>query len=110
MTDETELWRTLVDPAHAAAFGCDTELHAVFFEANDDNPGLCAAVAVQIPEISDVQLAVAMQRATQMRARVLFLCDTREQADEIAARASGMLHAHHRVSYERAEAGEWGIM
>ena len=62
----------------------------------------------QIPEAL-AQIAPAMAQATALKARVLFLCDTRKQAEEVAALAARGLPAHRRVSLERAEAGAWAV-
>jgi len=102
-------WRTRLDPGLTAAFG-EPELHAVFFEHKDDRGRRRYAVTVQIPETPAAAFAQVMDVARVMKTRVLFLCDTREQAEDAVARARALLPHHRRVAYERAEAGAWGAV
>jgi hypothetical protein len=101
-------WRTRCPPEHTSLYGCP-ELHAVFFAPIGDKNGPCDAVGMQVPEASRQQISAALRIARQKRARVFFICDTREQADRIAARASRLLPDHRRMPYERVEAGMWGL-
>ena len=107
MTGTTE-WRTRADPDWTATYGV-AELHIVMFEPHDDRPGSRATVMVQIPEASRQQIRAALKQAIKRGARLSFVCDTREQADQIAATAAKKLPAHRRIAYERAEAGGWGL-
>jgi hypothetical protein len=100
-------WRTEIDRDHCAAFGCST-LHAVFFRHADDSGGESPAVAVMIPEATRQQRRAAFREAERNRARVVFICDTRELAEDIAHRAATALSQHRRVPYEVAEAAKWG--
>jgi hypothetical protein len=104
-----DAWKTDIDRHHVAAFSLG-EVHAVFFEPIDDRGGTSKCVAVQIPETPSDKIAGAMAFATRTKARVVFLCDTRDQADAVATLASAALTAHRRVPYERAEAGAWGLL
>ena len=103
-----DFWRTEVDPAQAAAYGCATIPHIVFFAPLNDRGGAANCVAVNIPEAGGRLIRTAMRRARQGRARVLFVCDTVDQAAAIAHRAARLLPRHRRVPYEKAEAGAWG--
>ncbi|MBV8458418.1 MAG: hypothetical protein JO122_17590 [Acetobacteraceae bacterium] len=100
-------WRTLINPQLTAGF-VPGELHVVVFAPCDDDGGIRSCVSVQIPEASRQRVAAAMQIARREKCRVLFLCDTREQADRVAARAGKLLPDHRRVAYERAQAGRFG--
>lgn len=100
-------WTTKVPAEHLAAFGL-AEIHGVFFEHRADRGGLARAVVVQIPE-AIAALAEAMVQARSFKARVAFLCDTQQQAEEIAEQAAKLLPRHRRVAFERAAAGGWGF-
>jgi len=50
-------------------------------------------------------LAAALAR----RSRVGFVCDTAEQAEEVAKLAAQALPKHRRMALERAAAGAWGV-
>jgi hypothetical protein len=101
-------WRTQIDPAHAASYGC-ADIHVVFFQPLSDRGGACPCVSVQIPEASQHAVKAAMAHARQSKARVMFMCDTHDQAVAIANRASALLPNHRRVPYERAEAAAWNL-
>src|SRR5262245_43092614 len=75
----TTCWTTRLDPNYTAAYGCN-ELHAVFFTPKDDACGRRGVVVVQIPETPGQLFVTAMEVATQGRARVVFICDTANQA------------------------------
>lgn len=96
-----------MEPEHTQRFGV-AEVHAVWFEPDDDRGEERPAVAVQIPETPRSHVRRAMKMATQLGARVMFLCDTVEQANRIATRASVMLPKHRRISMERVRSGGWG--
>lgn len=100
-------WRTHVDPERAKGFGC-TELHLVFFQPQEDPGGMRPGVALQVPETPPGDVRLALTVANQRRSRVMFVCDTAEQADGMAALAATLMPLHFRVSYERAEMGAWG--
>lgn len=102
-------WRTRVDPAVSAAFSAG-ELHAVFFEHKTDRGGVAdATVGLMIPEVPMPAVTQCLDAASARRSRVFFICDIREQADEVAALAATRLKQHRRVPYERAVAAGWGI-
>ncbi len=101
-------WRTHIDPKYTLAYGC-SELHAVFFEPNDDTPGERISISISIPENSRQEVKSAMKLATKKKARVVFVCDTQSQAIKAADFASSRLPNHRRIAYERAEAGGWGL-
>jgi hypothetical protein len=50
---------------------------------------------------------MAIKQADKWKARVGFICDTRQEADEIAQTVPRRLPNHRRIAYERAEAGHW---
>jgi hypothetical protein len=50
-----------------------------------------------------------MAQARGLKARVLFICDTHEQAEAMAKRAAALLPEHRRLSLDRAEAGAWAL-
>ncbi len=101
-------WKTRIDTSHAAVFGCD-ELHAVFFQPTKDRGVMTDSIAFNIPETPLATVATALRQKIANRARIVFVCDTRQQADQIADFAAKMLPHHRRIAYERAEAGGWGI-
>ena len=100
-------WTSRIDPDYTAAFGVG-ELHGVLFEPDDDRGGMRDTIAVQIPEASRQCVRRACRLATQLRARVSFICDTVEQAEQTAGRVARWLPHHHRISLERAREGGWG--
>jgi hypothetical protein len=97
---------TRLDPGCTRLFGCP-ELHAIHFQPVGDRGGPCAAVSIQVPECSRQVVRRALAIAARRRARVLFLCDTHEQAQRMHALASRALRDHRFVSIERADAGAW---
>ncbi len=101
-------WRTQIEPQHAAIFGV-AEAHVAFFRAHSDRGGVRETVAILIPETPHELIAAAMQHATRTAARVVFVADTAEQADAIAADAARLLPKHSRLAYELASSGEWGL-
>jgi hypothetical protein len=101
-------WRTRLDAADEAYFGV-AEVHAVFYQPNSDRGGRGQAVTVNIPETPDAKVTEALAMAGRINARLVFLCDTRDQAEAVAERADAVLPTHRRVAYERAEAGAWGL-
>jgi hypothetical protein len=102
----SDLWRTRIDAADEARYGI-TEAHGVFFQPINDRGGHSNVVTVMIPETSDIEITEALAIAIRINARVAFLCDTRDQAEAIAVRATNVLSTHKRISYEQAEAGAW---
>lgn len=102
------IWRTRMDAALEAHCGV-TEAHGVFFQPISDQGGIRTAIVVNIPETPNAKVTEAMALATQTNARMTFLCDTRNQAEAIAGRASAALPTHRRLAYERVEAGAWGL-
>ena len=100
-------WRTVIDPAITAAFGAG-DLHVAIFQPTCDRAGPRDAVVMMIPEASRPEVAAALNAAAAWQARVVFVCDTRRQADEIADYAARRLPRHRRIAYERAAAGGWG--
>jgi hypothetical protein len=100
--------RIEVPPDHPArAFGAAPHCHVVLFQHVSDAGGFADSVCVEVPEgLGNFDLA--MLQAGELRARVMFLCNTREQADDIGPRAANALPEHRRISLERASAGSWG--
>lgn len=105
---KAQTWRTLVDREFARSFGCE-ELHVVLFQPKADAGGGKPCVLIEVPEAPASQIVVALGQAVSMGARVLIVCDTGNQAMEMAKFAGLLLPTHKRVSYERAEAGDWGF-
>jgi hypothetical protein len=83
--------------------------HLVMFQPIDDPGGDRTCMAIQIPEVPWPAIHNALDAVTRTNARYrfLFVCDTREQADEAAAKAEKWLPQHRRIAYERAAAGNW---
>jgi hypothetical protein len=106
--DNTSNWRTRVDPALSTPYGVD-EVHGVFFQPISDRGGVAPTIMVQIPETPMAAVRLGMAYARKRKARVGFLCDTPEQARDIADRVMRLLPRHKRISYERAAAGAWGM-
>jgi len=101
-------WTTRLPRAATRNYGCE-ELHAVVFQPVADRGGVRNGVAVQIPETPKPQIKTALKCATKAASRVLFVCDTGEQAVTIAAFAAPRLPKHRRVALERAVNGDWNI-
>jgi len=100
-------WPTKIPAAYTAPLGL--ELHVVLFEPANDRGGRSAVVGVQIPEATRPLIRRGLEEARRRRARLIFLCDTAEQADRIAATAAAALPDHRRIAIERAAAGRWGL-
>ena len=98
--------RRSVNPMYQA-LGAAAVYHHVYFQPLGDDGGLAPAVVLNVPEGLD-SFDYAMEQARAHKARVSFICDTREQAADMAARAACALPTHRRISLERAEAGAWG--
>jgi hypothetical protein len=105
----SEAWRTRADPEWTAEYGVP-EAHAVMFEPVADRAGMSHTVGISIPETSEPEIRHAINIAIKAEARTLFTCDTAEQAEAMAAYAAPLLPGHHRMAYERAEAGKWGSL
>lgn len=102
-----DLWRTRVAPTIATRFGVH-ELHAVFFEpAGERTRKGSGVIILRIDETPAYEIAEYLEAATETETHVGFLCDTRQQANEILRRAGKMLPNHRRMALERAEACEW---
>ncbi len=63
---------------------------------------------VMIPEAAD-KLTDALVQAQKLRARLVVVCDTEEQARDAKQAATKLLPDHREVSLGRAEAGAWGL-
>jgi hypothetical protein len=63
---------------------------------------------VQIPEARRPEIRRGLKAARCRQARLIFLCNTADQADRIAITAAAALPAHRRIALERALAGGWG--
>ncbi len=98
---------TLVPNKHTRPFGCEN-LHAVFFQSCADRGGVSPAVAIMIPEALD-KLTAALKQVHKTGARLIILCDTKEQAANAKQAAVDLLPDHREVSLNRAEAGVWGL-
>ncbi|MCL2429794.1 MAG: hypothetical protein FWD12_11230 [Alphaproteobacteria bacterium] len=103
----TTTWTTRIPPSYTAPFGC-AELHAVAFRPNDDRGGQRHSVIVNIPETPDDAIRHAFAMTNRLRARMVFLCNTRRQARQVAERATKQLPEHSRIAIERAIADMWG--
>src|SRR4029077_8221192 len=102
-----EMFNTSLEaPGWARRLGCPKELHAVFFQHRNDPGGSCDSVCVEVPEGMSF-FRQAMEVARERRARVLLMCNTRNQADAVARLVSNSLKDHRRVSIERARSGVW---
>lgn len=106
-TERRMPWTTRVDPKYTAPFGVPNA-HFVAFQPNDDHGGASNVIAVSIPETPPQDIAAALERTVRLQARLIFICDTRQQARQIARIAAANLPTHHRVALERAELGKWG--
>lgn len=104
----TESWATQITMEDPSGAGF-SDLHLALFQPNADLGGRTAAVAIQIPESGPDDVDVALKFAARSKARVVFVCDTREQANTIAAYAATHLPDHRRFPLERAKDGNWGL-
>lgn len=119
----TCMWTTRLDPQFTRLFGVE-ELHKVCFEPADW-PGQGPCITLEIPEckllfafptdgepvafINQPQRNHDIKRwsrfpcklATQYRAFLFFSCNTREQAERAAERATRWLRHHRRAALER---------
>src|SRR3954454_22590809 len=102
------MMETRFPPEYTRRYGC-AELHGALFQHRTDRGGPAPAIAIMIPEGRD-QLGTALREARRCKARVMFNCDTQEQAEEMAQLAARELPRHRRVSIERAFAGGWGFL
>ena len=104
--------KTLLVHEDRSAFGISsrdpTDIHVVFFQPIDDVDGPRNVVCLEIPETRK-GLANALKVAIALRARVVFVCDTGEQANTVAIEAALLLPRHRRVDYDRARAGDWTV-
>ena len=82
--------------------------HGSFFEHPDDSGGVAAAVAIEIPEFSQEEIGESLKIAVDSSYRVLFICDTPEQAETMARLMFELIPAYERVSVERVIEGLWG--
>jgi hypothetical protein len=98
---------TRIPPEHTRWAGVE-ELHPVHFQHRADRGGACCAVSVQVPEVPRHRIKLALDLAHLARARVLFLCDTHEQAVRSCRLAARLLPEHRFVALERAAAGAFG--
>ncbi len=98
---------TLIPREYTRLFGCE-ELHAVFFQHRADRGGASTSVMVMIPEAAD-KLTAALVQAQKLRARLVVVCDTEEQARDAKQAATKLLPDHREVSLSRAQAGAWGL-
>ncbi len=98
---------TLIPNKYTRAFGCG-DLHAVFFQSRADRGGISPAVMVMIPEAAD-KLTTALAQAHTLKARLVIVCDTEEQARDAKQAAHELLPDHREVSLCRAQAGAWGV-
>lgn len=84
---------------YSRQFGCE-ELHGVVLHPLDDPGGTLPCVNVQIPE-HEQNFVTAMTTAREKGYRVLFICDTADQAEDAARRALALLEGtHQRVPIE----------
>jgi hypothetical protein len=81
--------------------------HVVMFQPIDDDGGIRSCMSVELPGVPWPVIQTAFDAVTRAKARLLFVCDTRDQADEAAAQAERWLPKHRRIACERAAAGDW---
>ena len=98
---------TLVPNKYSRPFGCEN-LHAVFFQSRADRGGESVCVAIMIPEAID-DLTRALKQAHKTAARLVIICDTKEQAANAKQVAVDLLPDHREVSWSRAKAAAWGL-
>lgn len=98
---------TLIPMQHTRSYGV-SEAHAVFFQHRADRGGPAPAMSILIPEAMSY-LDAALQEAHQLRARVIIVCDTAEQAAAARSRAITLLPNHRPVAMTRAQAGAWRL-
>jgi hypothetical protein len=93
--------RTSISEVILRHYGVDTpELHTLlFYHRTDRGEGNHDSVAIQVPEDNAV-IDRMLKRARALKARVVICCDTREQADDAAARVSRELPRHTRRPLE----------
>src|ERR1700693_6576372 len=99
MDDDTANWRTRIDPHRIPHI--EGELHACFFQPASDQGGTRPCVTILIPETPNDQMLRQIAGAMKRKARVMFLTDTRQQAEDVATFAATHLHRYRRVSFER---------
>jgi hypothetical protein len=100
---------TRLDSIYTAPFGC-RKLRAVVLQHKRDSGGGCHVVALQVPEVSRRKIKASLAWARANRARVVFVCDTADQAQQMLEQAARLLPDHRRVALERAAAaGGFGL-
>lgn len=121
----SESWTTRVPPERTQPFGV-AELHVAYF-VPDDWLGAGPVIGLQIPEckmmcvslapdgtplamINEPQnknikkwLRGACEMAAEQKACLILSCDTNEQAERAAKKATRLLPKHERASMERME-------
>jgi hypothetical protein len=85
------------------------EVHAVLFQPTGDRGGSANVVAFMIPEATPAEIALGLAVARDVPARVVMVCESAEQAKDMAALARAKLPDHRRVPLERAAEGGWGL-
>ena len=98
---------TRLDPDYTAGFGV-AEAHAAFLQHKRDRGGSCATIAFSIPETPRGKVEAALAQARSRRVRVVFICNTADQAQEMRALAARLLPDHRPVALDRAASGAWG--
>lgn len=94
--------RTRLEPEYTRKFGCE-ELHAAFYNAvGDDGKSPRDTVVVQLPEDGADVIFVSVRLAVEMSARIVFLCDTAEQANACDELVAKVMPNHVRVDPEKA--------
>ena len=94
--------RTRLEPEYTRRLGCE-EIHAAFYYVvGDDGRSPRHTVVVQLPEDGADSLYVSVKMAAEISARIVFLCDTAEQANACDELVAKMMPNHVRVAPEKA--------
>jgi hypothetical protein len=80
--------------------GSNRDLYGLFFEDVDDPGDDFYNVMLRIPDHQS-KFERYMDLAAALRARVVLLCDTEEQAEHYARRVARLLPHHRRVALSR---------
>ncbi len=102
-------WATEINvPIPAQLLGAAPVYHCVFFRPIDDVGGLNPTVVFQIPESDYVLIRSRLAGGRYVGYRVVFCCDTPQQAAKAARFGCANLPNHERIALERAQGGGWG--
>lgn len=98
------VWRTKVPEAWTRCYPDVVELHSVFFRHRADRDLQGPSVSIEIPEEAEY-FQHALKVARRTKARISVVCDTSEQATEVAARIARELPRWRRESMEKVLLG-----